>query len=230
VKRLALCGLALILLPGLARADPALEPSAWIHVESPGPVRLERIAPGEVEWRPVCGSPCDMVVRTDGVFRVTGDDVRPSPSFTVRARPSERVDVRVRRSSTTAHTLGILGIVGGSVVASTALTVALGQWLGAAFQNIGTALANTPCAVNPRCTPVESPPGPNLTPALVTAAIAGVITLAGAVALAVNGKTRVEGAGIEGAPEPPTPPSEWMPPDDVAPPIVAAGVGFRVRF
>jgi len=230
VKRL-LFALGLMLSSSPARADPPLGRSAWVHVESPAPVRLERMAPGDFEWRAVCSAPCDVPVDAGGVFRVAGDDVRSSPSFVVHPRPGERVDIRVQRSSKTAHTLGIAGIVGGSLVASTALTVALGQWLGAALQGIGAALGDAPCALSSRCTtPASSPPRPNLTPALVTAALAGVVAVAGAVDLVVDGSTRVEGASLERVPEPPTPPSEWLPPDDIAPPIVAAGVGLGFRF
>jgi hypothetical protein len=230
VKRLIFCSLVSMLLPGLARADPALAPSAWIHVEASGPVRLERIAPGEVEWRPVCDAPCDAVVRADGVFRVGGDDVRPSPSFVVRARPGQRVDIRVQRSSKTVHTLGVVGLAGGTAVASTALIAAFMQMLAAALQSFGTALGDTPCALSMRCTTPARPSGPNVTPALVTAAIGGVVTLAGATALLVDGQTRVDGPRIEGAPAPPTPPSEWIPQEESAPRDVAAGVGLRLRF
>jgi hypothetical protein len=203
----------------------------WIHIDAPAAVRLERIAPGESEWRSVCSSPCDVLIPADGVFRVGGDDVRPSPAFIVHAPPGQRVDVRVRPSSKTVNALGIVGLVGGALVATTALTVALGQWLAAALDGIGSALGSAPCALSTRCTTTaSSPPAPNYTPAFVTAAIAGVVTIAGVVALVADGHTHADGASIERAPEPPTPPSEWMPPDEVAPPIVAAGVGFRIRF
>jgi hypothetical protein len=222
-----------MLLPATARADPALAASVRIHVESTGPVRVERMAPGDVEWRAVCTSPCDVLVRADGVFRAAGDDVRPSPPFVVHAGPGERVDVRVQPSSKTVHSLGIVGIVGGSLVATGALTVAAGQWLAAALQGIGSAIGAMPCAVlpSPRCTtPPPTPASPNYTPAFVTAALAGAITLAGAVALALDGHTRVEGSSIESAPEPPTPPSEWIRPDEAEPTPVAVAVGFTIRF
>ncbi len=86
--------------------------TAWVHVESDRPVRIERRS-GERsrDWDSVCTSPCDTELPLDAEYRIAGEGVRNSAPFQLSARAGERVELAVNTASKG-------GFVGGIVLTS----------------------------------------------------------------------------------------------------------------
>jgi hypothetical protein len=80
-------------------------PTVLVHVESLERVDLERRS-GE-EWKLVCTSPCDVRLPVDERYRIAGDDVRPSPVFSL-AGHGGCVDVLARPKSSGLHAIGVV--------------------------------------------------------------------------------------------------------------------------
>lgn len=103
--------------PKAPRADAV---TAWVHVESDRPVRIEREpADGHGrEWDAICTSPCDAEVPLGLQVRIAGDGIRNSKPFMLNARAGERVELVVNTG-----TRG--GFVGGIVLTSVGPVVSL---------------------------------------------------------------------------------------------------------
>jgi hypothetical protein len=87
----------------------------YVHVESPEPVDLQR-ATGDrhVPFETVCTSPCDTQVPTDGRYRISGDAVRSTRTFTF-ASGVQREDMVVKPASSTGFSAGIALVSAGGI-------------------------------------------------------------------------------------------------------------------
>lgn len=77
------------------------------------------------EWNELCAAPCNRPVDPQGVYRIAGRTVLPSPAFRL-PRPDGPVTVRVHAGSTIRRKVGLgltLGGVGGLLVGGTLLAV-----------------------------------------------------------------------------------------------------------
>jgi hypothetical protein len=100
-----------------ASPTPAAKRTAFVHIESDRPVRLEAVE-GKKSFRFVCASPCDIPVDLDQTYRIAGDGVRASGDMQINGQPGQRVLIEVDTSSKAAF-------VGGIVIVSIAPVVAL---------------------------------------------------------------------------------------------------------
>jgi hypothetical protein len=106
---------------GVSRAPRANASTAWVHIESDRPVRLEREGEGHArgsEWETICASPCDAEVPLGSDVRIGGEGIRTSRPFHLNAAPGERVELVVN-----AGTRG--GFVGGIILTSVGPIVSL---------------------------------------------------------------------------------------------------------
>ncbi len=115
-----------------AAADPRLDPSddarhdttVVVHVDSPGPVALQRQDADGV-WRDVCSSPCDRALAVHRPYRVAGSGISASEEFSLQGRGT-RVTLDVRPSSNGWVVAGIvMTSVGGATLATGALLAAV---------------------------------------------------------------------------------------------------------
>ncbi len=99
------------------RVGPAVR-AAWIHVNSDRPVMLQLLTADETRWRPVCMSPCDVVVPLDGAYRVVAPGIQASREVELEAGSGDRVvldvNVRTNKEHLTAERLNIAGYVVGA--------------------------------------------------------------------------------------------------------------------
>jgi hypothetical protein len=81
--------------------------SAFVHIESEQPVRLEAVE-GRKKYRFVCASPCDVPVDLDQHYRIAGDGVRSTGEFEINGQSGQRVVIEVDTSSKAGFVWGIV--------------------------------------------------------------------------------------------------------------------------
>jgi hypothetical protein len=149
---------------------PQAKKTAFVHIESDRPVRLEAIE-GKKSFRFVCASPCDMEVDLHDDYRISGDGVRATSSFQINAQPGQKVLIEVDTSSKAGFVWGIVivsvaplvsvvGLVVYAVSASGVTESSSGQTVGAALGFgglIGIALGIVLIASNASSKSTQSP-------------------------------------------------------------------------
>ena len=91
-------------------------PAVRVHIDGNRAAVLERRTSEEYEWVTACVSPCDVNVPVGDQYRISGDGVRPSSSFFLKASAGEHVRLRVSTSSSTASGWGKALLIGGGVI------------------------------------------------------------------------------------------------------------------
>jgi hypothetical protein len=111
-------------------ADVAGHGGAFVHIDSPAPVDLERET--GVRYQPfdvVCTSPCDTFVPAEGRYRVTSTSMRTSRSFSL-PRGVGKTTIRVTPSSSAAFFSGFVLIGVGAIAITVAAAATLADGLG----------------------------------------------------------------------------------------------------
>jgi hypothetical protein len=73
------------------------------------------VLPGETDWRPVCRAPCDISVRVDALYRVTGAGIQASKVVQLAAADGDEVLLDVDPTTEATHVGGEALIIGGGV-------------------------------------------------------------------------------------------------------------------
>jgi hypothetical protein len=94
--------------PPVAAPPEAVHGTATVHIESDGPVTLERRVPGTRNWVGVCTAPCDVDVPLYGPYRIVGPGVRNSNDFTLRGSDGDHILLDVSTASKGAFAGGIV--------------------------------------------------------------------------------------------------------------------------
>lgn len=67
-------------------------------------------------WQPVCTAPCQKDLPLDATYRISGAGIRNSNGFRLNAAPGDRLRLTADTASSTAHTLGMVMLVGSASV------------------------------------------------------------------------------------------------------------------
>jgi hypothetical protein len=97
--------------------------AAFVHIDSPDPVTLERNTTNG--WQFACSSPCDRNLSLDYEYRLVGSGIRTTGVFHLQARPGDRIELQVNPSSRGAFVGGIILVSTGPVVMLVGLVVLL---------------------------------------------------------------------------------------------------------
>jgi hypothetical protein len=102
--------------PGFTSIPRAPEPTAVVHVQSDGPVVVERRVGRS--WVYACSSPCDADLPITGTYRISGTEIRNTPAFQLNARPGDHVILDVTSASKGSFKSGIAltGVGGGAMI------------------------------------------------------------------------------------------------------------------
>lgn len=120
-------GLAIPAAASAQTAPPAAAPASatdsdadrvWVHINGSDVAQLEQDTTGDHRhWQTVCSAPCDESVPSKYTYRITGDGIRNSRMFTLRAQNRGRETLNVDEGSKGDFVLGIVGAsVGGFVM------------------------------------------------------------------------------------------------------------------
>jgi hypothetical protein len=101
--------------PGQGAPTPVAGPVVLLRADTPK-ARLQAQGPGQ--WRDVCATPCNVPVNPAAVYRIGGNTIVPSDSFSM-PRPSGQVVIEARYGSKVKHWVGIAMIIVGAVNALT---------------------------------------------------------------------------------------------------------------
>jgi hypothetical protein len=71
-------------------------------------------------WLPVCTGPCERDLPLDVTYRISGAGVRNSNGFRLNAAPGDHLRLTADTASSTAHTVGMVMLVGSASVGSLA--------------------------------------------------------------------------------------------------------------
>jgi hypothetical protein len=104
-----------------------------VHLDTPRRVRLDRRKDESSPWVEVCWSPCDTRTWADATYRVVGEDVVPSETFTLPPAKDGKVSLDVKPASRNKRNAGWVTLGGG-----VALTVAGAIVAGAASKATDT--------------------------------------------------------------------------------------------
>ena len=200
-----------LLVPHPLPPPPPPAPSllVQVHVDGSSDLSITRVTP--LGWWTVCTGACDTPLPADGLYRVVGGSMVPSAPFTLRADPGQPETVRVHGASEPLFILGMIGVVGGGLVASYTWSAAAAL----ATCVLGTGLQWTPGgSLGQGC--MASTNGGVLAAFLVSGAIA----LVGTVLVATNAKTTVDQLFSSTAPaaSPPSTPAAPPVPTDASRP------------
>lgn len=97
--------------PGQGAPAPVAGPVVLLRADTPK-ARLQAQGPGQ--WRDVCVAPCNVPVNPAAVYRIGGNTIVPSDSFSM-PRPSGQVVIEARYGSKVKHWVGIALIIVGVV-------------------------------------------------------------------------------------------------------------------
>jgi hypothetical protein len=191
-----------------------------VHIASSTPVRLVRWTPDTGAWDLACLSPCDKAVPLEGVFRITGDDVRPTPTFELSGfAPRGRIVLRVEPHARSTRTVGVLGIVLGSAAMVVALVGYAFADMAKNFHPLGSSTAHE---------------YPDAAPYAATAIIGAVVAFGGIVAVVSNPASEVNSPNVrqpgDGAPPPVRRPDQPLDAAALRPPPAMMFPVLRVAF
>lgn len=172
MKRAAVLAFAL-LLPRVASADDA--PSVRVHIDSPEPVYLQAIAPGEETWVDACMSPCNRELPTTSRYRLVGAGVQKE--IVLVGRRDGTFDITVDKPAKSNGTFGLIFTSAGGLTTLAGLVLALS----------GNRLANVDCAhppsgefaTRPQCDAAKESGPSQRAAGLVALGVGAVVTTAG---------------------------------------------------
>jgi hypothetical protein len=150
---------------GTKREPPS---EVWVHLDASEGVLLQQDITNDDNWKTVCTAPCDQLLPTTFYYRVTGDGIKSSADFALRAPRGTHERVVVDAASKSAFVGGIYGVVGGP------LLLLLGE--GFVFSLIGG----------------DGPNPPILDAGLAMMGIGVVATVGGIVLMVCNATTKVK--------------------------------------
>jgi len=185
-------------LPPVPRLAPTPPPAVWVHLDASSSVEIQRDTP--IGWSTVCAGTCDLLLPVDGSYRATGSTLFPSAPFTLRSPPGQSETLQVHGGSEPLFVLGMVGVIGGGLVAS--ITWPVGAVFGLCL-GFGVLSGGPPGGVQ-GCVP-------DGTQGLLTAfLVSGAVVLVSTVLVVSNAKTTVDHL-FSSTPPPPSLELGWKP-------------------
>jgi hypothetical protein len=104
-----------------------VEDVVWVHIEGSDVAQLQRDVGDSHHWETMCSAPCDEAFSVRYRYRIAGEGIRNSASFSLNHQAGGRVRLTVSEAAKISANLGITGVsVGGAALLFGAIIAALG--------------------------------------------------------------------------------------------------------